>query len=144
MPILVEQPVPGDDLRGLGELARNAGVPVAADESVTSAADAYRIAAEGLAQVVNIKPMKCGMVEALSIAAAARASGLQLMVGGMVEARLAMSASACFAAGVGGFSFVDLDTPLFLAEDPFIGGYAEDGERLSLTPITLGHGVTPR
>lgn len=143
-PILLEQPVPGDDLRGLGELSRSAGVPVAADESVTSAEDAHRIAREGLAQVVNIKPMKCGMVEALAIAAAARAGGLGLMVGGMVEARLAMSASACLAGGLGGFSFVDLDTPLFLAEDPFVGGYAEDGERLDLTPITLGHGVVPR
>lgn len=144
VPILLEQPVPGDDLRGLSELTQRAGVPVAADESVASAADAYRIAAGRLAHVINIKPMKCGIVEALDIAAVAKATGLGLMIGGMVEARLAMSASACLAAGLGGFSFVDLDTPLFLATDPFTGGYAQNGEELDLSPITLGHGVLPR
>jgi L-alanine-DL-glutamate epimerase-like enolase superfamily enzyme len=83
------------------------------------------------------------VVEALAIASAARAAGLDLMIGGMIEARLAMSASACFAAGLGGFAFVDLDTPLFLATDPFAGGYAERGPRLDLGPIEAGHGVTP-
>ncbi len=144
VPILLEQPVPGDDLRGLAELARRAGVPVAADESVASAADALRIAREGLAQVVNIKLMKCGIAEALSIAEVARASGLGLMIGGMVEARLSMGASACFAAGLGGFDFVDLDTPLFLAHDPFEGGYAQEGEILRVDAIDRGHGAVPR
>jgi L-alanine-DL-glutamate epimerase-like enolase superfamily enzyme len=143
-PILFEQPVPGADLRGLAEVTRRAGVPVAADESVVSASSAHRIARDRLAHVINIKPMKCGLVEALEIAAVAKAAGLGLMIGGMVEARLAMSASACLAAGFGGFSFVDLDTPLFLAEDPFEGGYAQQGERLDLSPITMGHGVRPR
>ncbi len=55
-----------------------------------------------------------------------------------------MSGSVCLAAGLGGFAFVDLDTPLFLAVDPFDGGYAQTGERLDLAPIALGHGVTPR
>ncbi len=119
-------------------------MPVAADESVANARDALRIATEGLAQVINIKPMKCGLVEALAIAAVAKAAGIGLMIGGMVEAKLAMSASACLAAGLGGFSFVDLDTPLFLADDPFEGGYEQAGERLDLSPIALGHGVTPR
>jgi hypothetical protein len=62
----------------------------------------------------------------------------------MVETRLAMCASACFAAGIGGFAFVDLDTPLFLAADPFDGGYAMDGERIDLRPVDLGHGCVPR
>lgn len=144
VPILLEQPVPGDDLAGLGELSRRAGVPVAADESVASAADARSIAREGLAQVVNIKLMKCGIAEALAIAEVARASGLGLMIGGMVEARLAMGMSACFAAGLGGFSFVDLDTPLFLAENPFDGGYLQEGELLRVDEISAGHGVVPR
>lgn len=142
-PILFEQPVPGDDLDGLAEVARRGGVPVAADESVTSAADVPRLASRGAAAVVNIKLMKSGIAEALGIAEAARAAGLGLMIGGMVEAVLAMSTSACFAAGLGGFSFVDLDTPLFLAENPFEGGYAQRGDRLDLAPIEAGHGVTP-
>ncbi|APR85903.1 L-alanine-DL-glutamate epimerase [Minicystis rosea] len=141
--ILFEQPVPGSDLAGLAEVARRGGVPVAADESAESAADVLRIAAMGAAQVVNIKPMKSGVVEALAIAATARAAGLDLMIGGMVEAKIAMSLSACFAAGLGGFAFVDLDTPLFLAEQPFVGGYAQRGEALDLEPIDAGHGARP-
>jgi L-alanine-DL-glutamate epimerase-like enolase superfamily enzyme len=143
-PILFEQPVAGDDLAGMAEVARKGGVPVAADESVATAADALRVAAAGAAQVVNIKPMKSGIAEALAIAAAARAAGLGLMIGGMVEAKIAMSLSACLAAGLGGFDYVDLDTPLFLADDPFEGGYAQRGEHLDLSPILAGHGAAPR
>jgi L-alanine-DL-glutamate epimerase-like enolase superfamily enzyme len=143
-PILFEQPVPRDDWRGLAEVARSSGLPVAADESAASAADVLRIAEARAAQVINVKPMKAGLVEAMAIAAVAKAAGLGLMIGGMVEAKMAMSASACFAAGLGGFAFVDLDTPLFLAEDPFDGGYTQEGERLDLSGIALGHGVVPR
>ena len=66
------------------------------------------------------------------------------MIGGMVETRLAMSASASIAAGLGGFTYVDLDTPLFLAEDPFEGGYAQQGEHIDLRAVRLGHGIEPR
>ena len=144
VPILFEQPVPGDDLDGLAEVARRGGVPVAADESVSSAADALRVAALGAAQVVNIKLMKSGVAEALAIAAVARAAGLGLMIGGMIEGRMAMSMSSCFAAGLGGFAFVDLDTPLFLAADAFAGGYAQRGPEIDLSPIEAGHGAFAR
>ena len=143
-PILFEQPVPGDDLAGLAKVARRGGVPVAADESVTTAADAVRVASLGAAQVVNVKPMKSGVVGALDVAIAARAAGLGLMIGGMVETRLAMSLSACLAAGLGGFAFVDLDTPLWLAHDPFAGGYEQRGPVLDVSGIEAGHGAVPR
>lgn len=138
---LLEQPVPRGDWDGMRELCRRAGVDVAADESLTSAEDAARLAAAGAATVLNIKPMKHGLVEALDIAAVGRAAGLGLMIGGLVESVLAMTTSACLAAGLGGFRFVDLDTPLFLAENPFEGGFAQDGPRLDLASIAAGHGV---
>jgi L-alanine-DL-glutamate epimerase-like enolase superfamily enzyme len=141
---LLEQPVPRDDWEGLLQVARWAGAPVAADESLASAADALRIVQEHAAQVVNIKLMKCGITEALDIAAVARAAGLGLMIGGMVESILAMTVSACFAAGQGGFSFVDLDTPLFMAENPFDGGMLYEGGVLRLEQIAAGHGVIPK
>jgi L-alanine-DL-glutamate epimerase-like enolase superfamily enzyme len=143
-PALLEQPVPRDDWEGLAQLARLAGVPVAADETATSASAALRIAAEGAAQVVNIKLQKAGVVEALDIAAVCRAAGLRLMIGGNVESILAMTMSAHFAAGLGGFEFVDLDTPMFMAENPFEGGFRQAGARLDLGHIAAGHGVTPR
>ena len=52
-----------------------------------------------------------------------------------------MTFSACFAAGLGGFAYSDLDTPLFLAEEPFAGGMRYDGGRISVAHIAAGHGV---
>ncbi|HEX6272279.1 MAG TPA: enolase C-terminal domain-like protein [Polyangiaceae bacterium] len=138
--VLFEQPTPAWDLVGLARV-RTSGVRVAADESVQNAADVERLAATAAVDVVNLKTMKAGLVAALDAALAARRLGIGLMVGGMVETRLSMTASACLAGGLGGFSFVDLDTPLFLASDPFEGGYAMNGPELALGGIRAGHGV---
>ncbi len=142
--VLFEQPVGKDDLEGMKKVATEGEVPVAADESVESAEDALTIVRRGIAQVINIKLMKSGIAESLDIAAIARASGTRLMIGGMIETRLAMGMSACFAAGQGGFDFIDLDTPLFLAQDPFEGGYELTGDRIDLRPVKAGHGLAPR
>lgn len=141
---LFEQPTKKDDWDGLHQVAQWGGVPVAADETAADATAALRIAQERAAQVVNIKLMKCGIAEALDIAAICRVARLGLMIGGMVESTLAMSTSACFAAGQGGFQFVDLDTPLFMAESPFDGGMRYESARIDLSQIAAGHGVTPR
>lgn len=144
---LFEQPVRAwEDLVEFRARLRESGstlasTPVAIDESVTSAADVDRALNTGAADAVNIKIMKSGIFEALAIAERARALGLTRMIGGMVESRLAMGTSASIAAGRGGFAFIDLDTPLFLAVDPFTGGYAQHGERLDLSRILEGHGL---
>jgi L-alanine-DL-glutamate epimerase-like enolase superfamily enzyme len=136
---LFEQPV--RDWDALVEVRSKTGLRVAIDESVTCADDVSTAKRLGAADAVNIKIMKSGIFEALAIAERARAEGLTLMIGGMVETRLAMGISACIAGGLGGFSFIDLDTPLFLATDPWTGGYSQDGERLRLSPIDVGHGI---
>ncbi|MDI1335219.1 MAG: dipeptide epimerase [Lacunisphaera sp.] len=143
-PALLEQWLAKDDLDGARALAEESGWLVAADESVCSGQDAERIAQQKAAQVVNIKLMKAGLATALDIVAVARRTGLGLMIGGNVESILAMTVSACFAAGQGGFTFADLDTPLFMATNPFAGGYTLDGGKISVAHITAGHGVTPR
>jgi L-alanine-DL-glutamate epimerase-like enolase superfamily enzyme len=140
---LFEQPVAPGSWEALAEVRGRTGLRIAADESVALASDLVPRAVDAV-DAVNVKIMKSGLVEGLAIAKRARALGLELMIGGMVETRLAMGTSACFAAGLGGFSFVDLDTPLFLAEDPFSGGYTQDGERIDLSPVTRGHGLTAR
>jgi len=141
---LFEQPVPKHDFNGLKFVTEQGRVPVAADETVFCAADALRVAATGSANVVNIKLMKSGLVEGMDIAAVCRAGHLDLMIGGMIETKLAMCCSAHFAAGNGGFNFVDLDTPLLLAEDPFEGGYNRQGGRYSLDHIQAGIGCWPK
>ena len=141
-PVLFEQPVHRHDIEGLRFVTERAGIPVAADEAVHTAADALRIASAGAANVVNIKLMKSGIVEALDIAAVCRAAHIGLMVGAMIESRLAISVSAHLIAGLGGFRFVDLDTPMLLAEDPFEGGYRQSGMVYELDFSQPGHGVT--
>jgi L-Ala-D/L-Glu epimerase len=141
---LFEQPVAKDDWDGLRQVAQWGGVPIAADETASDPAAALRLIQERAAHVINIKLMKCGIVEALDIAALCRIARIPLMIGGMVESILAMTTSASFAAGQGGFNYVDLDTPLLMAENPFEGGMIYQGGRLELGHIQVGHGVTPK
>ena len=142
-PALLEQWLAKDDLAGAASLIKESGWKVAADESACTADDARALAAAGAAHVVNIKLMKSGILAALELAQAARAAGLGLMIGGNVESILAMSVSACFAAGLGGFEFADLDTPLFMATNPFDGGFTLDGGQISVAHISAGHGTQP-
>jgi L-alanine-DL-glutamate epimerase-like enolase superfamily enzyme len=144
VPALFEQPVLPGDWSALAEVRAKSGLPIAIDESVTRPEDVIAAHRAGAADAANVKLMKSGISRALDIVAATRACGLLPMIGGMVETRVAMGTSACLAAGLGGFAFIDLDTPLFLAEDPFLGGYAQSGERLDLRPIEAGHGCVPR
>ncbi|XP_040999375.1 L-Ala-D/L-amino acid epimerase isoform X3 [Juglans microcarpa x Juglans regia] len=142
-PVLFEQPVHRDDWEGLGHVNRIAknkyGVSVAADESCRSLVDVKKIVRGNLADVVNIKLAKVGVVGALEIIEIARASGLHLMIGGMVETRLAMGFAGHLAAGLGCFKFVDLDTPLLLSEDPVLEGYEVSGAVYKFTNAR-GHG----
>jgi L-alanine-DL-glutamate epimerase-like enolase superfamily enzyme len=140
-PLLLEQWLPRDDLEGMRALGAESGWTVAADEAASSAADVRRIAESRAAQVVNVKLMKAGVSEALAVVEAARIAGIGLMIGGNVETVLSMTVSACFAVGLGGFSFADLDTPLFLASNPFVGGYRLRGGAVSVSHIEAGHGV---
>ncbi len=130
MMVLLEQPVVRDDLDSMAAIRRETGVPVAADESVRSLDDAQEVVARGAADYINIKIMKTGVVEAVGITSFTKASGLKLMIGGMVETRIAMGCSFGLVLGLGGFDVLDLDTPLLLATDPLTGGYGYDGSRL--------------
>ena len=136
--VLLEQPVVRDDLDSMAAIRRETGIPVAADESVRSLADAQEVVARGAADYINIKIMKTGVVEAMEIASFTKASGLKLMIGGMVETRIAMGCSFSLVLGLGGFDVLDLDTPLLLVNDPVTGGYRYQGSRLQ--PWS-GHGL---
>ncbi len=143
-PVLFEQPAAADDLKGLRRFHELSGMPVAADESLRGRADALELARTGAAQVLNLKLMKMGVLEAWDCGLIARASGLKVMVGGMVETPLAMGAAAHLAAGLGGVDFVDLDTPLWLAKNPTRGAGFGRGGLYDLSRVTAGIGVAPR
>ncbi|HEY1693281.1 MAG TPA: dipeptide epimerase [Polyangiaceae bacterium] len=130
-----EQPCAADDLDGMARVARALDAPVIADESVRSLADLEVLLARRYADGVNLKLAKSGgPLACLAIGRAAREAGLRVMVGGMVETRLGMTAAAHVACALGGADFVDLDTAWLLADDPYVGGYVADGPRYRLPP----------
>lgn len=128
-----EQPCARDDLDGMAHVTALAGCPVVADESVKSLHDLERVLSKKAASGVNLKLVKHGgLIEAGRIGRAAKRAGLKVMVGAMVETRLGLAAMAHATRALGGADFVDLDTALLLKWDPFVGGYALAGDRLTL------------
>lgn len=140
--VLLEQPVARDDWDGLARVQAEGRVPVAADESARSVEDVIELGRRRAVSVINVKVAKAGLFAALEMALVARAQGLGLMIGGMVETELSMTASACLAAGLGGFRHVDLDTFFFMGPRPLAGGFAVSGPELTVDAIALGHGVS--
>ena len=139
---LIEQPLAREDLAGMASLCASSPVAIAADESVFTPEDVENVIAAKAAHVVNLKIMKSGLVPTIAIARAARDAGLGLMIGGMMETRLAMGLSFSLVLGFGGIDHLDLDTPLLMAEDPWIGGYRYHGPRL-IPSLEPGLGMRP-
>ncbi len=135
---VLEQPLPADQLDGLGEIRRRADIPVIADESCETAADIPPLV--GKVDGINIKLAKCGSLrEAIRMIAIARAHGMTVMVGCMIESSIGITAAAHFTPLV---DIVDLDGAALLADDPFVGA-AIDGGQVSL-PAGPGLGVRRR
>ena len=121
---LVEQPVAASDLAGLRRVHRAARLPVVADEPALTALDIPRLA--GAVDGVNIKLAKAGGIRpALEMIHAARAHGLRVMLGCMVETSIGIAAAAHLASLA---DWVDLDGHLLLARDPARGLLLEDGQ----------------
>ena len=130
----VEQPVPAADLEGMQYVTRHADVPVLADESVFSPADALRIMQTGAADLVNIKLMKCGgLYNALKIASAAEVYGVECMIGCMLEAKISVNAAVELACAKKIITKIDLDGPVLCSEDHILGGAVFDEKNITVS-----------
>jgi L-alanine-DL-glutamate epimerase-like enolase superfamily enzyme len=108
---VIEQPLPADADDALG--TRDRPVPVCADESAHVASDITALIDRY--DAVNIKLDKAGgLTEALAMADAALAAGLDIMAGSMVSTSLAVAPAMLIARYA---RWVDLDGPLLLARD---------------------------
>ena len=142
-PALIEQPTPKEDWEGLKKVARLAGCPVCADESVSSLPDAMRAIREKAVSVINIKLMKTGLLHSREIALLAKANRIKLMIGGMMESSLAMTAAAHLAAGLGCFDYIDLVTPFFIKQGFDKNPYLSSRGVYDLRKVKVGVGITP-
>ena len=119
----VEQPVPAADPEGLGFVRERSALPIAADESCITLADVPRIADK--ADIANIKLMKCGgLREAHRMIHAARAHGMEVMLGCMIESNASIAAAAHLAPLL---DYADIDGSLLTARDPYRGVSMPDG-----------------
>ena len=133
----VEQPLPPSADSELAFVRARAALPIIADESCVVAADILPL--RGLVDGINIKLAKCGGPrEAARMVHAARACGMSVMFGCMLETTLGIAPAAHLSPLA---DYADLDGAALLRFDPFAGPHLEGG-RIVLDDDP-GLGVTP-
>ncbi|MEA3342205.1 MAG: dipeptide epimerase [Chloroflexota bacterium] len=141
----VEQPVAARDLAGLAAVKAAVDVPIMADESCHTPADALAIARQEAADIINIKLMKCGGIyRAMQILAIAEAAGLPCIVGSMGESSIGSAAGMHLVAAKAGIVACELIGPLFLQGDPATGYDADVGAGWARVSEKPGLGVKLR
>jgi O-succinylbenzoate synthase len=153
--LLLEQPLPADDLLGHADLARQLATPVCLDESVTSprlAAAALRL---GACSVVNIKPARVGgYLAARAIHDLCAAHGVPVWCGGMLETGVGRAANLALAAlenftlpgdisATARYFTEDITAP-FVLEDGHIRVPRGPGTGVEVLPDVLGRLTTHR
>jgi len=132
---LVEQPTKSDDRVGLKFVREHTELPIIADESIKRAADIPALAE--CVDGINIKLGKCGgLLEARRMIHLARAHGLLVMLGCMIESSLGITAAAHLTPLV---DYADLDGNLLIANDPYTGVTLDKGKLI--LPKRPGIGV---
>ncbi len=115
--VMIEQPMPREQLDDIAWITQQSPLPVFADESLQRLNDVTAL--KGAFTGINIKLMKCtGMREAWKMVTLARALDMKVMVGCMTETSCAVSAAAQLSPVV---DFADLDGNLLISNDRFKG-----------------------
>jgi L-alanine-DL-glutamate epimerase-like enolase superfamily enzyme len=121
---LIEQPLPAAMIEETAWLRERVDIPIIADEAVKRAGDIPRLAEayDG----INIKLMKAGGIqEAMGMIRMARALGLKIMLGCMIESSVAIAAAVHISPLV---DYADLDGNLLISNDPFTGVGVKEGK----------------
>lgn len=139
----IEQPFAADDLEGHAELSRRISTRVCLDESIVSLADLRRAVGMGACSVVNIKPSRVGGIgNAVAMHDAARDSGTDAWVGGMLETGIGR-ASCLALASLPGFTLTpDLSASNRYFERDVTEPFLLEGGAITV-PTGAGIGVEP-
>lgn len=141
--LLIEQPLAEDDLRQHALLARQIATPICLDESIVSVEAAADAIAWGATSVINIKPGRVGgYLAARRIHDLARAHGIAVWCGGMLETGIGRAANIALA-GLPGFTLPgDVSgSDRFYAQDITDPVVMKDG--VVAVPDGPGFGVEP-
>lgn len=143
--LLVEQPLPPDDIAGHASVASRMSTPICLDESITSARIAGDAIGRGACSIVNIKAGRVGgYLESKRVHDVCAALGVPVWCGGMLETGLGRAANLALAA-LANFTLpgdtsasarywaTDLTEPFELGDDGHIA-----------VPSGPGLGVAPR
>jgi L-Ala-D/L-Glu epimerase len=133
-----EQPIPAGTPERLRWIRERTSIPIVTDEDSKDADDLLALA--GCVDGINVKLVKCGGIRAaLAMIHTARALGLKIMLGCMVESAILSTAAAHLSPLV---DWADLDGPFLVARDPF-DGLTYAGGKIVL-PERCGLGVVEK
>lgn len=119
-----EQPIPAGSPEKLRWIRERSPIPLVTDEDSKDANDLPALL--GCVDGINVKLVKCGGIRgALAMIHTARALGLKIMLGCMVETQILTTAAAHLSPLV---DWADLDGPFLTARDPFTGIAYADGK----------------
>lgn len=142
--LLIEQPLGDEDLRQHAVLARELRTPICLDESIVSAESAADAIALGATSIVNVKPGRVGgYVEARRVHDVARAHGVPVWCGGMLETGIGRAANAALA-GLPGFTLTgDISASDRFYREDITAPITLDAEGCIAVPTGPGFGVEP-
>jgi O-succinylbenzoate synthase len=141
----MEQPLHHEDIAAHAVLARRISTPICLDESIRSAADAQTAIALGACKVINVKIGRVGgHGEALAIHEAARAAGIPLWCGGMLESGVGRAHNVAIASLPGFSKPGDTSSSSRYFEEDLVEPRLEASGGLMPVPAGPGTGVEVR
>ncbi|MBA2500501.1 MAG: dipeptide epimerase [Chitinophagaceae bacterium] len=138
-----EEPIARWKFMKLKKVKDNSPIPIMADETCCDHHDAERLINLEACDSINIKLGKSGgLYNAKKIVEQADKIEMPMQVGGFMESRLGMTASAHLSLSSPNIHYCDFDTPLMFTADPVKGGiiYLPNGE--VKTPVEPGLGAS--
>ncbi|MFO7793205.1 MAG: dipeptide epimerase [Candidatus Saliniplasma sp.] len=135
----IEQPIMVGDEDGMREVTSRSNIPIMADESVKDHEDAERICYREMADLINIKLMKCsGITGGRKIVEVLEDYGVNAMVGCMGEVVPSLAAAAHLHMTSGNIRYADLDSHFMLSENVTSGFDFKDGRLVTMDQPGLG------
>ena len=129
--LVAEQPIPPGDNASMAMLRQLSGIPIMADESAFTLADAWNLLRDGAVDVISVYPGKNGGIAAsMEIAQVAKAAGVVCHIGSNLELGIGTAAMIHLACAV-----ANIDSETYPSD--ILGPHYHVADLLK-TPLSLG------